>query len=138
MHQVFLSSINRNEKKKWKFFQGVAVSVLLHGCTTLILWKRKPKKTDRIYARMLRVVLKESWKQHSKTATVQPLASHLKNIQVRRTGRVKNCWKCRDELLSEILRWASIPVLDGLQRHTFFSSICGHWMLPRGLVKNDG
>ena len=82
------------------------VSILLYGCTTCTLFKRMEKKLDGDYARMLRAILNKSWWQHS---TKQHLYGHLppitKTIQVRRTRHAGHCWRSRDELISDILRW---------------------------------
>ena len=40
------------------------MSILLYGCTTLMLSKRMKKKLDSNYKRMLRAILKRSWRQH--------------------------------------------------------------------------
>ena len=45
-----------SDKIKWDFFQAVAVSVQLYGCTTWILIKLLEKKLDGNYTRMLCVL----------------------------------------------------------------------------------
>ena len=52
-----------SDKIKLKFFQAVAMSVLLYGCTTWILTKCLVKKLNRNYTRMLHTILYKSWKQ---------------------------------------------------------------------------
>ena len=62
-----LSIIWRSEltdKMKRSFFQAAVVSILLYGCTTWTLTKRREKKLDGNYTRMLRAVLNKSWRQH--------------------------------------------------------------------------
>ena len=70
------------------------------------LSKRLEKKLDGNYTRMLRAILNKSWRQHP---TKQQLYGHLppitKTIQVKRTRHAENCWKNRDELISDVLRW---------------------------------
>ena len=64
------------------------------------------KKLDGNYTRMLRAVLNQSWRQHP---TKQQLYGHLspitKTIQIRRTRHVRLCWRSKDKLKSDILRW---------------------------------
>ena len=91
---------------KRSFFQAAIVSILQYGCTTWTLTKRLKKKLDGNYTKILRAILNKSWRQH---ATKQQLYSHLlpitKTIQVRRTRHAGHCWRSRDELLSDVLRW---------------------------------
>ena len=72
------------DKMKRSFFQAAVVSILLYGCTTWSLTKRRKKKLDGNYTRMLRAILNKSWHQHP---TRQQLYGHLppitKTIQVR-------------------------------------------------------
>ena len=83
-------------------------SILLYGCTTWTLTKRMEKKLDGNYIRMLRTILNKSWRQHP---AKQQLYSHLplitKNIKIRWTRHAVHCWRSRDELISDVLLWAS-------------------------------
>ena len=94
------------DKMKRSFFQAAVVSILLYGCTTWTLTKRLEKKLDGNYTRMLRAILKNSWRQHP---TRHQLYSHLppitKTIQVRRTRHAGHCWRSRDKLKSDVLLW---------------------------------
>ena len=63
-----------SDKIKWDFFQAVAVTVLLYGCTAWTLISHLEKKLDESNAKMLHYVLKKSWKQYS---TKQQLYGHL-------------------------------------------------------------
>ena len=89
---------------KRSFFQAAVISILLYGCTTSTLTKRLRKKLDGNYTRMLRAILNKSWRQH--TTRHQPYG-HLppitKTIQVRRTRHAGNCWRSKDELISDVL-----------------------------------
>ena len=79
-----------SDKIKRTFFQAVAVSVRLHGCTRWILTKRLKKKIKGIDAIMLYGVWNRSWKKPlCKTATVRPLASHLTNHPSKMN---RTCW----------------------------------------------
>ena len=50
------------------------------GCTTWTLAKRKEKKLDGNYTRMLRAILKKTWRQHpTKAEAVLPLTIHHEN-----------------------------------------------------------
>ena len=67
-----------SDKIKWDFFQAVAVSVLLYRYTIWMLTKHIKKRLDGNYTRMLRAILKKSWRRHPhKAAAVLPLTSHL-------------------------------------------------------------
>ena len=94
------------DKMKRCFFQAAVVSMLLYGCTTWILTKRMEKKLDGNYTRILRAVLKKCWRQHP---TKQQLYGHLppiaKTIQVRRNRHAGQCWRIKDELISDIVLW---------------------------------
>ena len=91
---------------KRSFFQAAIVSILLYGCTTWTLTKCMEKKLDGNYTRMLQAILNKSWRQHP---TKQQLYGHLlpftKTIQVRRNRHSGHCWRSRDELIIDILRW---------------------------------
>ena len=93
------------DKMKCSFFQAAVVLILLYGCTTWMLTKRL-KKLDGNYTKMLRGILNKSWRQHP---TRHQLYGHLPHItitiQVRRTRHAGHCWRCRDELMSDVLLW---------------------------------
>ena len=68
--------------------------------------KRLEKKLDGNYTRMLRAILNKSWRQHPtrhKLYGNQPPIT--KTIQVRRTRHAGQCWRSRDELISDVLLW---------------------------------
>ena len=83
---------------KRSFFQAAVVSILLYGCTSCTLTK---KKLDGNYTRMLRAILNKFWRQH---LTRHHLYGHLppitKTIQVRQTRHAGHCW--RSTLFSSI------------------------------------
>ena len=68
--------------------------------------KRKEKKLDGNYTRMLRAILNKSWRQHP---TKPQLYGHLspitKTIKVRWTRHAGYCWRSRDEFISDVLLW---------------------------------
>ena len=94
------------DKMKRSLFQATVVSILLYGCTTCTPTKRQEKKLDSNYTRMLWAILNKSWRQHP---TKHQLYGHLlpitKTIQVRRTRLARQCWRSRDELISDALLW---------------------------------
>ena len=95
---------NLTDKMKRSFFQAVAVSILLYGCTTWTLTKQLEKKLDSNYTRMLRAILNKSWRQHpTKHQLYDHLPPILKTIQVRWTKHAGHCWRSRDELISDVL-----------------------------------
>ena len=98
--------LDLTEKMKRSFFQAEVESILLYGCTTWTLTKRRKKKLDGNYTRMLRAILNKSWGQHS---TRHQLYGHLpaitETIQVKRTRHAGHCWRSRDELISVVLLW---------------------------------
>ena len=112
---------------KHSFFQTAVVSILLYGCTTWTLTKWLEKKLDGNYTRMLRAILKKSWRQHT---TRYQLYSHLppitKTIQVRRTRHAGHCWRSRDELISDILLWTPSygRAKAGRPARTYIQQLC--------------
>ena len=85
------------------------------------------KKLDGNYTRMLRAILNKSWRQYS---TKQLLYGHrppfTKTIKIRRTRHAGHCWRSRDELVSDVLRW--IPshgrAKTGRPARTFIQQLC--------------
>ena len=84
--------LDPTDKMKRSFYQAVAVSILLCGCTTWTLTKCMDKKLDGNYTRMLPAILKNSKRQHP---TKQVLYDHLplitKTIQFRRIRHARRC-----------------------------------------------
>ena len=112
---------------KCSFFQAAVVSILLYGCTTWTLTKRREKRLGGNYIRMLRAILNKSWRQHP---TKHQLFGHLlpitKTIQVRRTRHAGHCWRSMDELISDVLLWTPNMVeekLDDQLEHTYNSYV---------------
>ena len=126
---------------KRSFFQAAVTSILLYGCTPWTLTKRPEKKLDGNYTRMLRAILKKSWRQHP---TRHQLYGHLppitKTIQVRRTRHGGHCWRSRDELISDVLLWtpthgrakAGRPARTYIQQLCEYSGCCPE-DLPRAM-----
>ena len=93
-------------KMKRSYFQAEVVSILLYGCTTWTLTKRREKKLDVNYTRMLQAILNKSWRQNPTRYQVYGhLAPITKTIQVRRTRHAGNCTRNKDELISDVFLW---------------------------------
>ena len=89
---------------KRSFFQAAVESILLDGCTTWTLTKRLEKKLDGNYSRILRAILNKSWRQQYGHQLYGHLLPITKTVQVGRTRHAGNCWRSRDELISDVLR----------------------------------
>ena len=125
---------NLSDKVKSEFFQVVAVSVLLYGCTTGTLKKLWKKKPDSNYTRMLHAVLNKSLKQyHLKQLLYGHLPPISQTIQVRQT---RDCWWSKNELISNALWWTHQCWQACKDLHS--STLCGHWMQFRGPAKRNG
>ena len=111
---------------KRSFFQAAVVLILLYRCTTWTLTKRLKKKLDGNYTRMLRPIFNKSWWQHP---TRHQLYGHLppftKTIQ-RRTRPAGHCWRCRDELTSDVLQWTPTygRTKAGRPARTYIQQLC--------------
>ena len=115
------------DKMKRTFFQAVVVLILLYGYTTWPLTKRLEKKLDVNYTRNLKAILNKSLRQHP---TKHQLYGHLplipKTIHVRRTRHAGQCFRSRDVLISDVLRW--IPTYGrakaGRPARTYIRQLC--------------
>ena len=85
------------------------------------------KKRDGNYTRMLRAILNKSWRQHP---TRHQQYGHLppitKTIQVRRTRHAEHCWRCREELISDLLLWTLTygRAKAGRPARTYIQQLC--------------
>ena len=111
------------DKMKRSFFQAAVVSILLY----LDANKTAGEKLDGNYTRMLRAILNKSWRQYP---TKHQLYGHLppirKTIQVRRSRHAGDCWRSRDELISDVLLWTphmAVQKQDDQLEHTYSSSL---------------
>ena len=115
------------DKMKRSFFQAAVLSILLYGYTTWTLTKRLKKKLDGNYTRMLKAILKNSWRQHP---TRHQLYGHLppimKTIQVRRIRHAGHSWRSKDELISDILLWTPAygQAKAGRPARTYIQQLC--------------
>ena len=95
-----------SRKKEFLPSSGHVDPLLLYGCIKWTLTKRNKKRLDGNCTRMQRAIPEKSWKQHP---TRQQLYGHLipisKTIQIRQTRHAGHCWRSKDELISNVLRW---------------------------------
>ena len=126
------------------------MSILLYGCTTWTLIKCTEKKLDSNYTRMLQVVLNKSWRQ---LPTKQQLYGHLppitKTIKISRTRHVEHCWRSKNELISDVLRWTPSHGRAKFRRpaRTYIQQLCAdtvfktsqeRWMIETGGERGSG
>ena len=112
---------------KRSFFEAAVVLILLYGCTTWTLTKRLEMKLDGNYSRMLRARLNKSWQQHSTRHKLYGHLPHITNtIQARRTRHAGHCWRSKDELVSDVLRWtpAYSQSKAGRPARTYMQQLC--------------
>ena len=134
--QVIIGKYNLSDQIKWEFIHTVAVSVLLHSCTTDILTKWLEEKQNGNYIRMLHAVLNKSCKQHPKK---RQLYSHLppisQTIQVRWTRHVGHCWGSKNKFISYVLQWTSTHehTSVGQLAKTYIHQLC----MDTGCCRND-
>ena len=113
---------NLSDKIKHNFFQALAVSILLYGCTRRTLMKHIEEKLDGNCTRMLQAILNISWKQQ--------LFSHLppisKTIQIGWKKHAEHCWRNKDELISGVLLWTTSHGCgsDAWPRRTYLQKLC--------------
>ena len=85
------------------------------------------KKLNGNYTRMLRAILNKSWQQHP---TRHQLYGHLppitKTIQARQTRHAGHYWRSKDELVSDVLRWAPAygQSKAGQPARTYIQQLC--------------
>ena len=118
---------NLTDKMKRSFFQAAVVSILLYGCTTWTLTKWLKMKLVRNYIRMLRAILKKSWRQHpTRHQLYSQLPPVTKTIQVRRTRHAGRCWRIKDELISDVLLWTPEygQAKSGRPARTYIQQLC--------------
>ena len=114
------------DKRKRSFFQAAVVSILLYGCTTWTLTKRMENKLNSKYTRMLRAILNKSWRQHPTKQLYGHLPPITKTIQVRRTRYAGDCWRSRDEFISDVLQWTPSHgrAKAGRTTRTYIQQLC--------------
>ena len=104
------------------------------------------EKLDGNYARMLRTILKKSWRQHpTKQRLYGDLPPIMKTIQVRQTRHAGHWWRSKDELISDILLWTPSHgrAKAGRLARTYIQQLCadtGYSLedLPGAMDDRDG
>ena len=122
-----LSKSDLNDKMKHSFFQAAVAWILLYGCTTWTLKKRLEKKLDGNYTRMLRAILNKSrWQHPTRHQLYGYLPPIMKTIRVRWTRHAGQCWRNRDELISDILLWTPTygRAKAGRPARTYIQQLC--------------
>ena len=76
------------DKIKHEFFQDVAVSVQLYGCTTYTITNKLEKKLDEKYIKMLYSTILGA--ASNKTVVVRPPTSHLANLSSKMSKTYKS------------------------------------------------
>ena len=118
---------DQSDKIKRNFFKVAVMSILLYRCTKWTMTKRIEKRLDGYCKRMLRAILKKSWKQHP---VKQQLYGHLppisKAIEIRWTRHEGNCWESKDKLIRDILLWTPSHgrASDGWPATTYLQHLC--------------
>ena len=85
------------------------------------------KKLDGNYTRMLGAILNKSWWRHP---TRHQLYGHLppvtKTNQVTRTRHAGHCWRSKDELIRDVLRWTPAygQAKAGRPARTYIQQLC--------------
>ena len=92
-----------------------------------MLRKRREKKLDGNYTRMLRAILNKSWRQHlTKHQIYGHLPPIMKTIQVRQTRHAGHSWRSRGEIISDVLLWTSTydRAKAGRPAQTYIQQLC--------------
>ena len=91
------------DKIKPSFFQAAVVSILLYGCTTWTLHKRREKKLDSKYIRMLRAILNKSWRYfHTRwnlSETSWQVHLPRKQCHINRDTRLAKAWTAAERVI---------------------------------------
>ena len=103
------------------FFLAAVVSILLYGCTTWTLAKCMEKNKNA--ACNIEQILEAAPQKQQLYSHLPPIA---KTIQVRRTKHAEHCWRCRDELISDILQWTPSHgwAKAGRPARTYIQQLC--------------
>ena len=76
---------------------------------------------------MFRAILNKPWRQHpTRHQLYGYLPSIMKTIQVRRNRHAGNCWRSRDELISDVLLWTPTygRAKAGGSARTYIQQLC--------------
>ena len=98
--------------------------------------KSTREKLDGNFIRMICAVLKKILEVTPVPATEQPLTSHRKTIQVRRTRHARHCRRSKDDIICYILQWSPTPSND--IHRLYKDTVWGSENLLRPLDIRDG
>ena len=126
-----------SDKIKQDFFQAVAVSLLLYGCTVWTLIKRMEKRLDENYAEILQAILNISKKQHPPNSCT--VTYHLWN----HPSKTNKTCRTLQEKQGQTHKWRSSmdhytwtcqcwPTSNNL----FTSAVCGHRCSLSGMMED--
>ena len=104
---------------KRSFFQAAVVSILLYGCTT---WTLKKNGWRRSKTSITQECCEQSWTSPGGNI---PQDTYY-TVQVRRTRHAGHFWRCRDELISDVLLWTPAygRAKAGRPARTYIQQLC--------------
>ena len=107
---MICSSLLISDKKVFpRSYASVKAIVWMHHLD--INEKHGVKAEWKLLSRMLHGVLKKSYKQHSTKPQfygyLPPLSQTIQGTQTRHVG---NCWRSKDELISNVLLWTLLDI----------------------------
>ena len=99
---------NLPDNLKRNFLRAAVETVFFYGSVSWTLTTHLEKKIDGAYARMLRIALNRSWKDHPINVElyghIPPISKSLQQQRMRFTGY---CWCSKEELAGDVLHWKS-------------------------------
>ena len=97
---------NLSKFLKVQFFRATVESVLLYGAECWTLTKKMTNRLDGTYTRILRVVLRVSWKDHMTNRELYGnLPKITETLRIRRLKFIGHSWRSKNELISKLLLW---------------------------------
>ena len=105
---------------KVKVFKSTIEPILMYGSETWSLTKKFEKQLDGTYTRLLRRVKNLSWREHPTKATIygslNPISLLLKAKRVQFAG---HCFRASSEVISSLLLWKPMRVVQRSRKFTF-------------------
>ena len=91
---------------KINLFRATVETVLAYDATTWTLTKSLTRRIDRVYTRMLRAALDESWKTHTTNkelyGNIPPISQTIIERRLQLSG---HCLRATNEVISEVILW---------------------------------
>ena len=104
MEKIWKSNLKKH--LKIGFFCATVESVLLYGAKSWTLTGIMSGRLDDIYTKVLRAVLRVSWKEHITNNNLYgKLMKVTDSLRVRRLKFIGHCWRSNDELINKVLTW---------------------------------